>query len=275
VGIAPALVITACVLLAGCSGDPPAPTGDALEQSGSGLAIAGVVVTSAIVPLEGVALRLEPAGLDAMSDASGNFRFEGLREGSYTLQASHPGYVTTTMALEVGGAEPPLAKVVLEPDPTVGAYVDSYSFDGFLQESFNVAGARGNSGGGPNFTIGVRAPDLIQMELVWQSTQSLGTRLDVTAIANDGGAVVPDIGHANGESPLLLILNSTAIQEGKLGPKVLLDIAIFAGQEPVAADRGVGIAASQSYRLITHMFYGYLPPDGWRFSSDGDPPPPP
>jgi hypothetical protein len=273
-GIGTALVLAAGLLLAGCSGDPPA-SGAAEGATGSALAIAGVVVTTAIVPLEGVALRLEPAGLETVSDSAGNFRFEGLREGSSTLQASHPGYVTTTLAIDVGGAEPPILKVVMEPDPKVGAFVDAYSYDGFLQESFNAAGARGNSGGGPNFTIGLRAPDLIQMELVWQSTQALGTWLDVTAIADDGGAVVPDIGRADGQSPLLLTLNSTAIQEGKLGPKVVLDIAIFAGQEPVAADRGVGVVANQSYRLITHMFYGYLPPEGWRFSSDGEPPPPP
>ena len=29
---------------------------------------------------------------------------------------------------------------------------------------------------------------------------------------------------------------------------------------------------SQSYRLITHMFYGVLPPEGWRFTADGEPP---
>jgi hypothetical protein len=86
---------------------------------------------------------------------------------------------------------------------------------------------------------------------------------------------MPDIAHVNGPSPLLLVLNSTVIAEGKLGPKVSLDMAIFAGQEEVAAGRGYGVAVNQQYRLITHMFYGYLPPEGWRFSNDGEPPPAP
>ncbi|HUR25586.1 MAG TPA: carboxypeptidase-like regulatory domain-containing protein [Candidatus Thermoplasmatota archaeon] len=269
----PWIAVLVALALAGCSGHLGGPAdGEGGPEPASGVGVVGVVVSPAIVPLAGVALRLEPVGLDAATDAEGRFAFDGLREGSYTLQASLPGYVQTTLAVEAGG---PLLKVVLEPDPRVGAYFDAYVFDGFVDYSFNVAGARGNSGDGPNFTIGERAPDLIQMELVWDSTQALGENLDLTAIANDGNVTLPDIGHANGPSPLLLVLNSTTIQEGKLGPKVFLDMAIFAGQETVADGRGYGVAASQQYRLVTHMFYGYLPLDGWRFTNDGDPPPAP
>jgi hypothetical protein len=31
---------------------------------------------------------------------------------------------------------------------------------------------------------------------------------------------------------------------------------------------------NQPVRLFLHSFYGYLPPDGWRFAVDGAPPPP-
>lgn len=258
-------------LLAGCAGDR-SPAEDTAVPADPALAIEGIVVSSAIVPLANVSLRLEPAGLDAVSDLEGRFRFEDLREGTYTLQATRGGYVPSTMALQPGGG---LVKVVLDTDTQVASYVDAYSFDGFIERSVNLGGARTSSSSSPNYTIGLRAPDLIQFELVWQSTQALGGRLDLTAIANDGNVTLPVAGRAEGPSPLLLRLNRTVIEEFRFGPGVLLDMALFAGQEPVAADRGAGLVVSQSYRLITHMFYGYLPPEDWRFSSDGEPPGPP
>lgn len=267
-------MLAVAVALSGCAaGGPSAPPGDGGDggAASSGSSIAGVVVSPAIVPMAGVALRLEPAGLDATSDDEGRFSFDGLRDGSYTLRASRDGYVTTTLPVEAGG---PLLKVVLEPDAQAGSYVEAYVFDGFIDQSFNVAGARSSGGSSPNFTIGLRAPDHIQMELVWESTQSLGERLDLTAIANDGNVTVPVAARAEGTSPLLLVLNSTTIAEHRLGPDVFLDMAIFSGQEPVADGRGAGVVLSQSYRLVTHMFYGFLPPEGWRFTADGEPPGP-
>ena len=268
-----ALALVLPALLAGCaagSGPPVGSDDDGLSATDS--AIEGVVVSPAIVPLAGVALRLEPAGLDAVSDAEGRFAFLGLRDGTYTLLASRVGYVATTLSLETGG---PLLKLILEPDRQVGSYVESYAFDGFLQWSFNVGGARSANSVSPNYTIGVRPPDWIQSELVWESTQSLGNTLDLTAIANDGGVTVPDFARSVGPSPLLMTIDSSVILEYKLGPGVLLDFSIFAGEEPNPAGRGAGLALSQSYRLVTHMFYGYTPPEGWRFTADGEPPGPP
>lgn len=268
----PWLAFALACLMAGCLGSDPAspaetPDGPAAAAS----SIAGVVVSPAIVPLPGVALRLEPAGLDATTDGEGRFLFEGLRSGSYTLLASLEGFVPTTTVAEPG---PVVVQVVLEPDPQVGSYVESYTFDGFLEWSFNVGGARSSNSVSPNYTIGVRPPDWIQSELVWESTQALGNTLDLTAIANDGGVTVPDFARSVGPSPLLMTVNSSVILEYKLGPGVLLDFSVFAGEEPNPAGRGAGLALSQSYRLVTHMFYGFLPPEGWRFTADGEPPGP-
>jgi hypothetical protein len=267
-----ALLATAA--LAGCfgGGSPQGSgDGDAGPPADDG-SVAGVVVSPAIVPLSGVSLRLEPAGLDATTDAEGRFSFDGLRGGSYTLVATLEGYLPATTVAEPG---PAVVQVVLEPDRQVGSYVESYTFDGFLQWSFNVGGARSANSVSPNYTIGVRPPDWIQSELVWESTQALGNTLDLTAIANDGGVTVPDFARSIGPSPLLMTINSSVILEYRLGPGVLLDFSIFAGEEPNPAGRGAGLALSQSYRLVTHMFYGYLPPEGWRFTADGEPPAPP
>jgi hypothetical protein len=266
------LALLAGALLAGCADGKGASQGVG-PSGGEDLttSVLGVVVTPAIVPMPGVEVRLEPAGLATVSDDDGRFAFSGLRQGAYTLEASHPGHLPTTMAVETGSA---IIKVVLEPDRLVGSYVEAYVFDGFIDQSFNVAGARSSGGSSPNYTIGVRAPTFIQMEMVWESTQALGERLDLTAIANDGGVALPVAGRAEGTSPLLLAINASAIEEFGLGPDVYLDMAVFSGQEPVAADRGLGLVVSQSYRLVTHMFYGFQPPEGWRFTADGEPPAP-
>lgn len=266
------LLLLVSAAFAGCASEG-GPAGAPAEEA-EGFAVRGVAVSAAVVPLAGVTVRLAPAQAQATTGPDGAFSFTGLAEGAYTLDAGKAGYRNSTVAVQAlaGG---PLVQVVLEPDPRVGAYVDAYTFDGFIANSVNAAGARSNSGSSPNYTIGERAPDLIQMELIWEPTESFATWMDLTAIANDGGTVVPDIARADGPSPLLLQLNSTIIAEGKLGPKVYLDLAVFAGQEPVAAERGAGVLLNQPYRLATHMFYGYLPPEGWRFTVDGDPPSPP
>lgn len=266
------LLLLASAALAGCAADDGPAKGPAAAAEGA--AIHGVVVSPAVVPLAGVAIRLAPAQLEATTGADGSFLFDNLAEGAYTLEAGKAGYRNSTVAIQAAAGSP-IVQVVLEPDPRVGAYADAYVFDGFVANSFNVAGAR-SGGGGPNYTIGERRPDLIQVEMVWEATQSFGRWLDITALPDDGqSGVVEDIGHVKGPSPLLLKLNATAMEAGKLGPKVGLDLALFAGEEPVAAEHGGSVVLNQPYRIVTHMFYGYLPPEGWRFTSDGDPPAPP
>lgn len=266
-------LVLLALFLAGCSDAQPGEGPEATlgpEASASG-SISGVVVSPAIAPLANVSISLAPAGLEATSDAEGRFAFDGLRPGPYTLVASLDGFLPTTVVVEPGG---PVVKVVLEPDRQVGSYVESYVFDGFLEWSFNVGGARSSNSVSPNYTIGARPPDLIQAEMVWESTQALGNTLDLTAIANDGGVTVPDFARSVGPSPLLMVIDASLILEYKLGPGVLLDFTVFAGEDPNPAGRGAGLALSQSYRLVTHMFYGFLPPDGWRFTADGEPPGP-
>lgn len=262
----------ALLLASGCS-DPTKSVLDEVTPGTGGLS--GVVVTAAIAPLSGVTVLLEPGGHATVTGEDGLFAFADIATGAYTLSAVRDGYLRTSLGVEVGEGTPAgSVKVVLEADTATARFVESYVFDGFVDWSFNVAGARSTNSASPNYTIGLRAPDFIQSELVWESTQAFGRSLDLTAIANDGNVTVPSIGESVGPSPLLLTLNSSVIQGAKLGPKVLLDFTVFAGEEPVAADTGGGLAVNQGYRLVTHMFYGFLPPEGWRFSSDGEAPSP-
>jgi hypothetical protein len=65
-------------------------------QLGRGATIAGVVVSEGGSPVAGAQVYVENSsygGSDATSDANGNFRFEGLSEGRYSVAAQKTGYV--------------------------------------------------------------------------------------------------------------------------------------------------------------------------------------
>jgi hypothetical protein len=267
------VLLAVLALLAGCSDSTP---GEAGNGPGAGEAllgtIQGVVVSQAIAPLADAAVAVEPGGQATKTDVDGAFRFAGLAPGSYTLRVALAGYLEQAVAVATGSG---LVQVVLPPDVGAVRYVEAFAHDGFVDTSVNVGGARSSSNNAPNFTFdGTRLPDAIQVEMAWTSTQALGSRMDLTLIADNGGTVVPDVGHVQGESPISVRLDQAAIQAAGFGPGVKLDIAVFVGEQPMAADRGVGVAAQQRFTLFTHMFYGYAPPDAWRFSVDGEAPPP-
>jgi hypothetical protein len=267
------LAAVVCVAaLAGCSdGGPPAADGPAGTTVAAVGLIEGVVVTPAITPLPGAAVRLEPGGREAATDGSGAFRFEGLEPGGYTVEASLGGYLPQTVAAETGQG---LVQIVLAPDIASLAFAQTYVHDGFIESSFNVAGARSSNSDAPNYTFEGRLPDFVQVELVWEATQALGGRMDLTLIADDGGTVLPVAARGEGVSPLVVAMDSAILAEFGFGPDVDLDIAVFVGQEPMAGDSGAGASLQQRFTLFTHMFYGYLPPAGWSFTADGEAPPP-
>lgn len=39
-----------------------------------------------------------------------------------------------------------------------------------------------------------------------------------------------------------------------------------------AAILPVGVTVNQAFKLFSHEFHGYLPPEDWTFSGNGDPP---
>lgn len=86
---------------------------------------------------------------------------------------------------------------------------------------------------------------------------------------------VPVIARVVGPSPLVLRLDSSLIEEHRLGPDVLLDFSVFSGEQNEVEGRGAGLVLNQPYRLITHMFYGFVPPEDWTFGAEGRPPRPP
>jgi iron complex outermembrane receptor protein len=94
-------VLAACwIALVGIAGD------SVVRAARYDAAIAGKVLTSEEQPAEGVTVQLVELHRQAHTDASGSFRFDGLAEGRYVLQAAHPRFGAGVMVVEVGaGAE--------------------------------------------------------------------------------------------------------------------------------------------------------------------------
>lgn len=138
-------------------------------------------------------------------------------------------------------------------------------------------------------------PTFIQHELVWDATQSTGDQLSLavrTATQQewDQGGYHDDIGgDIIGTSPLVAMVNATMIKDNDIGVNGTgLAPAVFTGgmagtapclPETPATNPGClfanGATVNQKFDLYTHIFYGYTPPEGWRFSEDNTVPEPP
>ncbi len=296
-------------LVAGCTNDSasskePAPAAfdDVVVTSTTG-AIRGVVVTQAIVPIAG-ALIVLPEGAQRTSDEEGAFVFNGLEPGDYFLTVSKIGYVTiqTSAHVVAGDAEPPITKVTLLPDAAAARpYYQEYVFDGFIQCSgtfvavgaavcsvTDIVGVPSEDRFGVTYPLEAK-PSWMQTEMVWDSTQAAGNEMSVMyswdcGDENDG--FLCDHGAA-GKSPILLVANATAIDEINEGDYNGTELFVRAFNEGLpesdpdvpgygsAPGGGLGLTANQRFTFYTHLFFGYEPTEGWRFTSgEGVPQPP-
>jgi hypothetical protein len=115
------------------------------------------------------------------------------------------------------------------------------------------------------------------MEAVWEPTTATGEFMMVQSGATSQAEVaeggVRIINETVGPSPNLNIIAGKDLDESRLGAEVgsLLYMRLHTAPNPPA---GAGLAVEQPFKLLIHVFYGYTPSPGWRFSVDGDAPPP-
>lgn len=156
-------------------------------------------------------------------------------------------------------------------------------------------------------------PQWIQHELVWEATQAAGDQFSLaartaTAEGFRGGSYEEDLpDQPTGPSPLLAVVNTTTIVEYDIGRNGTgLAPAVFTGGVPGTGDQvcnpmevhvpyvadapvvgevgnttvrkfclfNTGATLEQDFTLYTHVFYGFRPPEGYRFTADGEPVPP-
>lgn len=113
------------LLLAGCS-DDAAPAAAVLPQASS---LHGLVVTQAIVPIEGAKVTLNPGERTTTTDASGLFAFDPVEPGSYLLLVEADGYADLRMEAVPGGE---VVKAVLTNVRSDVPYIEVQKWDGYL-----------------------------------------------------------------------------------------------------------------------------------------------
>lgn len=293
-------LIALAVVLSGCAQDAPTGGDDPLvnDEDFSQLkatadtgVIRGVVVDAAIRPISGVLVQLTGSAPRNITTAdAGTFGFDGLAPGTYFLAVSKAGYVSIQVSAEVvaGQSNPAITKVQLEVDPAAIPYFVTSSWSGYIECSFRVA-VPGVTSLGVNACNGVNnqdvnfqlapfdaVPDLVQGELIWDSTQTFGSGLSFVVGPPDCRDV--KYARADGPSTLVIALNGTR----------LVDASEAAEEDGFSIDAGicyrvfsyvagesqgtVGLVTAQKFDAYFHGFYNMLPPEGWRFSLDGNPP---
>jgi hypothetical protein len=276
-----ALALLAVPLLAGCTGSPSAPssTGPTFDDLGlkptasTGI-IRGVVVDEAIRPIAGATIVLNgEAPREAISTADGLFGFADLAPGTYFLAITKAGYFAAQQSTEVvaGIAEPPIVKVQLRVDVENQPFFEAFAYEGFVECTTSLIVLCG----APNdrFTWNQYlsdGADVIQSEMVWDSTQALSPQLYFEMEALEDGCTSDEtfIANAEGPSPIYVRIDAETVAAFALGETCPIYYSIFAGDATGGASPlGVGATLQQRFNMFIHAFHGYLPPETWRFSS--------
>lgn len=312
-GSSVAVAFAAAFLFSGCAdgatnvgqGAPVLEPTIEVEATKTTGVIRGVVVDEAIVPLAGVRVAVATVGgtLETETNTGGGFGFEGLEPGTYFVRTERFGYdpVQQSVEVEAGVSEPPYVKILMARIAGLVVGVDVFVWEGFLQCGTNnlAACAAPNSVSGTvcgysnravclgeltddefGTSINITAnASIVQSEMVWKTTQPVGESMSLilrygTQKDWDEGFYSGQLNRSTGPSPVMADVEQEELNEREIGSTNVYLISIFTGASPQLAPVPFGAAVQQTFKVFTHAFYGYLPPDDWRFSADGEPPRP-
>ena len=269
----------------------------------------GLVVDEAIRPLADALVGLSPGNQTTHTNAQGAFGFAALAPGTYFVRVAKDGYNATQTSTDVvaGVAEPPVVKIVLGRNPATAPYIETLHFSGFLTFGASIGITSIGTTINPalsgalndqsiwtvSFTV---VPKWSQGELVWQQDQPAGGDLIWEMVV--GGSNDHKGYRETAPSPALAYWNTSVLQE-EAGNVTGAGIAyrFFGGPHPLLAPGGgvippadqcptvdtpvegprnpcafgYGLTTEQRADAYVHNFYNFAPPEGWRFTKDGDP----
>ncbi len=242
--------------------------------------IRGVVVDSSIVPIEGALIKVKGAGLDAISLADGSFGFSGLEPGNYFLDVSKSGFVKVqaSATVEAGVDKPPVLRVQLTADASYNPHFATQVYKGLYQcgTSVIVVCAAPNILLGQGTTEDSSTPDiyveagamLVQTEMIWESTQAVSPELyfEMETIGHEctGGTFLTS---ASGPSPIRGRVLNESLASHNVGENCPIYHSVFAGG---IAGTPVGFSVQQDFTWYITEFHGYMPPEDWWFTVDGE-----
>ncbi|HUR25840.1 MAG TPA: carboxypeptidase-like regulatory domain-containing protein [Candidatus Thermoplasmatota archaeon] len=289
-------LVASLVSLAGCSdggADDGGETRGAPLAEGKGI-LAGIVVDPALRPLADAQVSATPPGgeaLHATTDLNGSFAFVGVSPGTYAVEATKERHLSAHAIAQVpeGGAGP-LVHLVLEVQADELPFVIAVKWEGYIGCAFSYGNLCSVPAQGGADAIGdqsahlfwdeyvgqARIPDAVQGEAVWEATLATSEQLQPIYgwstpdewRAFQYGGVFDSVSTA---SPSFYRVPREDMLKVGLGTDVGLVVEFYSG-DPSGLPAGLTI--NQPIRLFLHDFYGYEPPDAWRFVTDGAPPPP-
>lgn len=286
------MVVFALVILAGCA---QSETADPIEDAAlvatqdTGV-LRGFVVNERVEPLvdEEVRVTQQGAAIHTLrTDAEGSFGIDGVVPGVYVVVVQPEGHFPAEAIVTVVAnvAEPELVRLQPLPNAQEVAYALQHVWEGHMV----CAATGGNYCALPRLYVGVdpfgddsirlfydefvdvgRIPTFVQAELVWDSTQTLTPTLHTRWTATNPemwsvGQWNYTFGTANGESPVVFSIDEEMARESWLGRDMGLAVEMFATTP--------GLVLDQDFTIYITVFYGYTPPEGWRFVDDSQVPP--
>lgn len=298
------------LLLAGCAATDPEASeasssleGVEVKATASTGVIRGIVVDPGVVPIVGALVSLSGQTETVTTLENGAFGFAGLEPGTYFVNVERNGFAPGQTSTEVvaGVDEPPILRVLLEPNPATAAFIEAFSYIGYLEcgvavfatsvgcTIFGPLAEATSSEGIWNIPFNV-LPFWTQGELIWDQTQPAGGELIWEAVWAGGSGNAHCGYRETTVSPALSYMNNSILhstkavctdQTGSHVPDFLADginYRFFGGPHPlckVPGTFGCGLTLSQKTQAIVHNFYNFEPIAGWRFTADGNHPLPP
>lgn len=207
---------------------------------------------------------------------------------------------------------PDSVRVLMPADVLNTPAIDQYSFDGFLQCSATAFYARAAAcnpdeaaqplcqlpgepctNGPANLTtdefmavhtVARQSVRFLQSEMVWEATQQGSASLRALPGSRDpASGEINDYQPFEGPSPLIMPMDGAIAQALFIGNGKDLVVRVFSGYvpgtnppaclpSPLGCPWGVGVSYEQRFQIVTHVFFGFEPPEGWQFGRDGLPP---
>lgn len=267
-----AVALVVLVLAAGCAEAPGEPGGaDAAEaepaRAGVG-ALLGVVVDDAVRPLPDAAVAVSgPSGtLQATTDATGGFRFDGLAAGVYLVEVTKRYYIAHQQAVTVvEGAEPAVTRFQLTFEASKVPFASVYKYDGFYEcgvytvrvcANVNIATwivlcantgiCVGNVTTDHSLLFQRVEPGLafLQTELSWTPTSATGEAMGIligggTEEELKEGANLPAYNATQGPSPLMLRMSNHEAEDSWCRRNEQCETSAVVNESRIGTDRAL------------------------------------
>lgn len=249
---------------------PPAVSTDAAPVDGTPGTIVGKV-TNGTGPLPGAQATMRELSRSATSNASGEFRFDDVPNGTYELVVELFAYVTVKVPVVLQPEETKRIDIVLKRVETLTSRIEKWTFDGFMVCGVGAAEQAVNCPGAPpdtapqldradefNFTMRALGFESVVIEVLWTPALSSanGICFEVVILGTqdyepcgDGGRILwrSDKADEPGVAP-------------KAGEEADVLLTFFAAWENAQGQLAANAQVQQSFVVHVHAFYGVPAP---------------